>query len=168
MESCVYFIASGRLQVYHLAGDQSKSQVPPSTHTDTHPTYIYTCTAQPATFEGEIFSSIAASAKTVFRVVGPSPHSRLAVCKGFSAKCYIFTNSQNISRTRLPAIRYMYIIHVYMHVRIYTPTPTNTHSHTHTCTSTHTYMYMYIHNYIHTLTHNARTHTGLAVCSNSW
>ena len=27
MESCVYFIASGRLRVYHLTGEQSKSQV---------------------------------------------------------------------------------------------------------------------------------------------
>lgn len=27
LESCVYFIASGRLKVYHLTGDQSKSQV---------------------------------------------------------------------------------------------------------------------------------------------
>ena len=26
-ECCVYFIASGRLKVYHLTGDQSKSQV---------------------------------------------------------------------------------------------------------------------------------------------
>ena len=27
LESCVYFIASGRLRVYRLTGDQSKSQV---------------------------------------------------------------------------------------------------------------------------------------------
>lgn len=27
LESCVYFIASGRLKVYHLTGDQTKSQV---------------------------------------------------------------------------------------------------------------------------------------------
>ena len=32
LESCVYFIASGRLKVYRLTGDQSKSQV----HTKTH------------------------------------------------------------------------------------------------------------------------------------
>lgn len=35
LESCVYFIASGRLRVYRLTGDQSKSQVC-STRTRTH------------------------------------------------------------------------------------------------------------------------------------
>ena len=169
MESCVYFIASGRLQVYHLAGDQSKSQVPPSTHTDTHPTYIYTCTAQPATFEGEIFSSIAASAKTVFRVVGPSPHSRLAVCKGFSAKCYIFTNSQNISRTKVTG----YTVHVhcilYMYTCMYAYThlhpQTHIHIHTHAHPLTHTCTCIYIIIYTHSHTMHAHTQDLLYVAT---
>ena len=39
-ECCVYFIASGRLKVYHLTGDQSKSQVEELPCT-LHPTIIH-------------------------------------------------------------------------------------------------------------------------------